>query len=347
MALVLLSVAICVSLGRVAHAATDLSESGSTLLYPLMDLWSAAYTAAHPDVRLETLASGSGAGIASAIAGKIQIGASDAPLRDDQMTQPRMLDVPLAISAQQIDYNLPEVSGAPLRLSGPLLAAIYSGAVAMWDDRRVAALNPDRKLPHHPIVLIRRAEASGDTYLFTEYLSRTTPEWDGSVHYATRVKWPLVPSAIEDLGNMGVMQLCRRVPYSIAYVGISLLDSAQAAGLGVASLQNRDGQFVPPTRQTIEAAVRGSAGTIPADGRLSLVFAPGPDSYPIVNIEYAIVRRQQTSSDLAATLRAFLNWATDPTGGNAPTYLERVHFVALPANVLDVSRSLVATIAGP
>lgn len=316
-----------------------------------MDAWADAYASTHPNVRIEThvpgLASGSGAGIAASIGGQAQIGASDAPLGEGQPAQPRMLNIPLAVSALQIDYHVPELTGKPLRLSGPLLAGIYDGSVSTWDDPRIVALNRGLPLPHHHIVPIRRAEGSGGTYLFTEYLSRTTPQWDKAVHYAFSVPWPVVDTGLTERGNMGVLELCKEVPYSIAYVGITLLAATRADGLGIASLQNRDGEFLQPTPQTIAAAARARAAAMPPDGRMSLVYAPGRDAYPIASLEYAIVRQRQTTTDIAATLRAFLEWAIDPSGGNSPLYLDQAYFVPLPAKAAAVSRSQIATIAGP
>jgi phosphate transport system substrate-binding protein len=342
-----LSVALCLWLEAAGYAQTRLSESGSTLLYPLMEIWSTAYGSGHPDVHIETLANGSGAGIAAAISGEVQIGASDAPLQDQQMVAPPMINVPLAVSAQQVNYHVTELGKVPLKLNGPVLASIYNGSVALWDDPRIAQLNPGVTLPHHRIVPIRRAEASGDTYIFTEYLSRSSPQWDQAVHYGTSVEWPRVDTALADLGNTGVIQLCHHVPYSIAYVGISLLDHARADGLGIASLQNRDGQFLQPDARSISAAVQSGVTTVPKDGRMSLVFVPGTGAYPIVNFEYAIVRQQQSAADVAAALRAFLGWAVDPAAGNGAAFLDQVHFLALPHNVLDFSRSQIASIHGP
>ncbi len=343
----LLCVALCVCVQGPGYAATRLSESGSTLLYPLVDTWAAAYESGHPEVQIETLASGSGAGIAAAISGQVQIGASDAPLKDDQMRVPPMLNIPLAVGAQQIDYHVPELGKEPLKLNGAALAGIYDGSVAFWDDRRIAQLNPAVTLPHHRIVPIRRAEGSGDTYLFTEYLSRSSPQWDRTVHYGTRVNWPAVETAIEDLGNTGVLQLCYRVPYSIAYVGISLLDTARADGLGIASLQNSDGEFLQPDPKSIAAAVRAGITKVPKDGRMTFVFVAGAGAYPIVNFEYAIIRQRQSANDVAAAMRAFLAWTVDPAGGNGPSFLDAVHFVPLPNDILELSRSQIASIQGP
>jgi phosphate transport system substrate-binding protein len=342
-----LCAAFCCALPAPGYAATRLSESGSTLLHPLLDAWAAAYETVHPDVLIETAASGSGAGIAAAIAGQVQIGASDAPLRDDQMSAPDMLNIPLAVSAQQVDYHVPELGKHPLKVDGRVLAGIYDASVAFWDDRRIAALNPGASLPHRRIVPIRRAEASGDTYLFTEYLSRSSPQWDRTVHYGTRVIWPRVDTALEDLGNTGVLQLCYRVPYSIAYVGISLLDTARTDGLSIASLQNGAGEFLQPDPSSIAAAVRSGVSKVPKDGRITLVDVAGPGVYPIVNFEYAIVRQRQSAADVAAAVRAFLAWTVDPAGGSSPSFLDQVHFLALPDPILELSRAQIASIQGP
>jgi phosphate transport system substrate-binding protein len=350
-ALVLLPLLLWSALAGVATGQTSIREAGSTLLHPLMDLWAEAYMSAHPDVRIEThvpgQGSGSAVGIASSIAGEVEIGGSDAPLHDNSSTQPRMLSIPIAVSAQQVDFNVPEFHDASLRLSGPVLAAIYDGTLTVWDDPRIAGLNPTLHLPHHRIVPIRRADNSVDTYLFTEYLASTTPSWERTVHYGLRVTWPAIDVALAERGNAGVVELCKEVPYSLAYVGVSLLGPTQAGGLGIASLQDRDGEFVQPTPKTIALAADTRAAAVATDDDLSIVYVGGRNAYPIVNLEYAIVRLRQPDSGVASAVRGFLDWAIDPKGGNTESFLGPVHFVALPAKVLALSRSEIASITGP
>jgi len=133
-------------------------------------------------------------------------------------------------------------------------------------------------------------------------------------------------------------------PYSIAFIGISFENAINSTGLGTAALENRSGQFVLPTKQMMKAAVKATAPKTPKDERISLIFAPGPDSYPIINYEYAIVRNQQPNPELAKSLKAFLNWAISPQGGSAPHFLKAVNFVPLPPVIATLSKEQIAMI---
>jgi phosphate transport system substrate-binding protein len=312
-----------------------LLETGSTLLYPLMNLWVAAYQKDHGDVQITTQGTGSGTGISQAISGVAQIGASDAYMSDSQMKMSEMLNIPLAISAQQINYNVQGLNDVHLNLSGSVLAGIYSGTIQYWDDAKIKAINAKyaSKLPHNQIIPIHRADGSGDTFLFTQYLSFSDPGWKSGPGYGTTVSWPSVASAVGATGNPGMVQGCSSTPNSIAYIGISFLNQTNAAHLGYAALQNRDGKFVLPSEQTITSAAKNQENKVPADGRMSLIYGPGADSYPIINFEYAIVNPKQPDDDTKNALVDFLKWALSPSGGNDAKYLGAVHFLPLTPTV--------------
>jgi phosphate transport system substrate-binding protein len=341
-----LAALLLVSVGGRALAATTLLETGSTLLYPLMNLWVADYQKVHGDVQITTQGTGSGTGISQAISGVAQIGASDAYMSDAQRTQNHMLNIPLAISAQQINYNVPGLNNVHLNLSGPVLAGIYSGTIQYWDDAQIKAINKQYagKLTHNQIVPIHRAEGSGDTFIFTQYLSKSTPSWATGPGFGTAITWPSVGNAVGATGNPGMVQTCQNTQYSIAYIGVSFLTQTEKAGLGYAALQNQAGQFVLPTGSTISAAAKALDSKTPADEVLSLIFAPGSDSYPIVNYEYAIVNPQQSDPGKAAELKKFLEWILDENGGQSEKYLNAVHFLPLPASILKLSKAQVAQI---
>jgi phosphate transport system substrate-binding protein len=316
-------------------------ETGSTLLYPLFNLWAAVYT----DAQVTTQGTGSGAGISEAISGIAQIGASDAYLSNAQMkSNPGMLNIPLAISSQMVNYNIPGLNDQHLKLSGPVLAGIYQGKVKYWDDPAIAEINPGLKLPHNVIVPVHRSDASGDTFIFTQYLSYSTPEWWNSLGYGTTVSWPAVQGGIGAVGNPGMVNASKGTPYSIAYIGISFKNAIDSASLGVAELQNRNGKFVLPDHMTVTAAVNELLAKTPADERVGLIFAPGAQSYPIVNYEYAIVKNQQPNADTAKALKEFLSWAINPKGGSAAYDLQAVGFVALPEPIAKLSEQQIQQI---
>jgi phosphate transport system substrate-binding protein len=339
-----LAALLLVSAGGRALAATDLLETGSTLVYPLMNLWVAAYQQAHGDVQITTQGTGSGTGISQAIAGVAQIGASDAYMPDGAMKNTPMLNIPLAISAQQINYNVPGLNTVHLNLSGPVLAGIYSGQIAYWDDAKIKDINKQyaSKLPHQAIVPVHRADGSGDTFIFTQYLSKSTPSWGTGPGYGTTVSWPSVAAAVGATGNPGMVQTCQNTPYSIAYVGVSFLNQTNKAGLGYAALENKAGKFVLPSEETISAAASATDKATPGDERISLIFGDGEKAYPIINYEYAIVNPRQQDGTKAAELKKFLDWALSE--GQSGKFLDAVHFLPLPAGVQKLSREQVTKI---
>jgi phosphate transport system substrate-binding protein len=324
---------------------TNILETGSSLLYPLFNLWLPTYDQSNANVRITTQSTGSGTGISQAVEGIAQIGASDAYMSEALLKQhPDMLNIPLAISMQMVNYNLPGLNGQHLKLSGPVLAEIYQGKIKNWDDKAIGALNPGVKLPNHSIIPIHRSDGSGDTFIFTQYLSFSTPEWGNSIRYGTTVSWPPVSGELGAVGNPGMITATSGNPYSISYIGSSYQDAIEKDHLGIAMLQNRDGKFVLPEQKTAEAAAAVMVPKTPHDERISLIFAPGGDSYPIINYEYAIVDRKQPSGDTATALRNFFTWAISPSGGNASHFMDEVHFVALPSAVAKLSSAQIAEI---
>lgn len=337
-----LALGLFAPLSPAVHAAdTTLREAGSTLLYPLFQRWVPDYAAAHPGIVITTDASGSGDGIAEAIAGRAQIGASDAYMSDEQSEHNReIMNIPLAISAQTINYNVPGLNkDGGLKLDGSTLAGIYAGTIRTWDAPQIAALNPGAKLPHQDIIPVRRADASGDTFVFTQLLDFSTQRWEDKVGYGTSVAWPAVPGERTATGNAGMVQALAAAPYSIGYIGISFHGDIAKAGLGTAMVKNQAGQFLLPTADTVSAAASELDPRTPADERLSLAFAPGHNSYPLINYEYAVVSAQQPDPGTAAAIRHFLLWAVAIEGGNAPKYLDAVQFIPLPDFIRALSEN--------
>ncbi len=315
----------------------SISETGSTLLYPLMRDWATAYHQQVPAVTVAAAATGSGAGIAAASDGKADIGTSDAYLSSgDLVRNPALLNIPLAISAQQVDYNLPEVgAGTHVKLDGQVLARMYAGTITSWNDPAIAALNPGVRLPSVTVVPVHRSDSSGDTFLFSSYLSTQDPAWNAAIGYGTTVAWPPVAGALAEHGNSGVVTACQRTRGCVAYAGISYLSTALADGLGEAGLANAAGRFELPTAATISASVASFVSSTPPNETISMVDGPAADGYPIVNYEYAIVSTRQPSLAKAHALQAFLRWVI--TTGNSAVYLNSVRFEPLPADVVTLA----------
>ncbi len=322
-----------------------LLETGSTLLYPLFNIWVPFYTHhVARAVQITTQGTGSGTGIAEATQGTAQIGASDAYMSDAQVkSDPGVLNIPLAISVQVIAYNLPSVRGH-LRLDGQVLAEIYAHRITRWNDRRIARLNPGVKLPPLAIVPVRRNDSSGDTFLFTQYLSGMDRSWSKTVGYGTQVSWPANPALVGATGNPGVVEALRSRTGTVGYVGISWQRELDAAHLGVAAIENRAHRFLLATPQTVKAAAAARVAKTPRDERISLILAPGPQAYPIINYEYAVVMSRQKDLRTAAAIRGFLDWCVSPRGGNRAAFLDRVHFLALPPAVVKDSQAQIAKI---
>jgi phosphate transport system substrate-binding protein len=294
----------------------------------------------YSNVTLAPAAGGSGKGISDAISGTVLMGGSDAYLNDTQAKQnPDLLNIPIAISAQEINYNLQGVTD--LKLSGDVLAKIYEGKITRWNDPAIASLNSGATLPATTIVPVRRVDSSGDTFIFTSLLDATNTDWHNGPALGTTVTWPAVQGEVTAQGNPGMVQACKQTPGCIAYIGVSVEQTATSAGLGEAQLQNKAGNFVKPTADTIGAAVNAKATSIPDDMRASLIYADGAQSYPIVNYEYLMVKSQQADADTALAIRSFLTWAVDPTKGASATNLQAVNFIALPNNVVQKVRAAI------
>ena len=328
---------------RPAAAKVTLAETGSTLLFPLFGAWATAYHQRFGSVTITTAGTGSGKGIALASAGTADIGASDAFLSSGNLIQnPALLNVPLAISAQQVNYNVPKLgTGVHLNLSAAVLALMYEGKITNWRDQRIAALNKGVALPDLKVVPLHRMDSSGDTFLFSSYLS-TNPAWNAAYGYGTTVAWPEAGGALAETGNSGMVSGCAGTPGCVAYIGISYLSNALAAGLGEARLENASGQFELPDGPSMRAAVDRLIPVTPANETISMVNGPAGNGYPIVNFEYAIVSMRQPNSIKARDIKAFLHWAI--TTGNSAQFLGQVRFQPLPAPIVTLANDQIARI---
>jgi phosphate transport system substrate-binding protein len=318
-----------------------ISETGSTLLFPLFGSWQTAYSSADPSLTITSGATGSGTGIADAATGLVNIGASDAYLSSSDLTQyPGLQNIPLTVAAVDVNYNVTGVK-KPLNLNATVLAQIYTGKITMWNDPAIAKLNPGVSLPAEKIVTLHRADSSGSTFLFTSYLSAQDPSAWPSSNIGTTITWPSAPGSLAETGSGGMLTACGTTKGCIAYIGISYLTKATAAGLGTASLADKSGTFQAPTTATVNSAV-SSFPAPPATGAESLINSSS--GYPIVNYEYAIVKKTQPSAAEAAAIKKFLTWVL--TSGNSSTYLSTVGFLPLPASAKSVASTLVSSING-
>ena len=319
----------------------SITETGSSLLFPLISTWASDYQKLYANLTITTGATGSGTGIADATSGTVDIGASDAYLPPSVTSQkPSLENIALAISAQQINYNLPGVK--KLNLNGTVLAKIYDGKVTKWNDPAIAKLNPGVSLPALKIVTVHRSDSSGDTFLFTSYLNAQDPADWASSNVGTSVNFPAVAGQVGAQGNGGMVQACAANKGCIAYIGVSYLAKTGAAGLGEAYVANGSGKFVQPDAKTIAAGAAGFISKTPPSTTISMINGPAADGYPIINYEYAIVNTAQSDATKAEAIRAFLHWAVH--AGNAGSYLGAVDFQPLPSSVATLSDNLIAKI---
>jgi len=326
----------------------NIFETGSTLLYPLFQLWSAAYHQEHSNIKIVPSGTGSGTGISDAADGIVDIGASDAYLSSSQVSQhPGLLNIALAISAQQINYNVPGLNHTHLKLTGPVISQIYQGKITEWNDPAISKLNPGVNLPADKIIALHRSDSSGDTFIFSSYLSDSDPNgWGQNIGYGTSIGFPSISNALGETGNGGMVTGCAATPGCIAYIGISYLGKTQADGLGEAMLANKAGKFELPTATTISAEAAALEKKTPANETLSMVYDSAAGGYPIVNYEYAIIPPKELNNAHAQAVKAFLAWAVDPKHGSSSSFLNQVDFQPLTPAVAQLSLAQIAKISG-
>jgi phosphate transport system substrate-binding protein len=323
-----------------APAGGSLTETGSSLMYPLWNLWVPGYNQKYSSVSIQTASTGSGTGIANAANGTASIGASDAYLSPSNVTAtPTLKNIPMAVSSQIVEYNIPGIQ-AHINLSPQVLADIYTGKVTTWNNSEITAINSGVTLPSTPIVTLHRSDSSGDTFIFTQYLSFAVPSWSNGPGFGTTITWPNVPGALGETGNAGMVSGCKATPGCISYVGISyetqVLQNGQTYGL----LGNKAGKYLAPNAASIAAEVSSFSNAKPITGGapqgVSLIYGPNPAGYPIVNYEYAIVNSTQSSSTTAKAIRSVLEWGLSPLYGSnvgANSYLSQVGMQPLPQKV--------------
>ncbi len=286
-----------------AQAQTLINGAGSTFDYPAITKWREAYQAAHSDVSINYASIGSGGGQKQLLNQTVDFGASDAPMKDEQLAQApgKIIQVPIVAGGIAIMYNLP---GSPkIRLDGDTLANIYLGNITMWNDARIAALNPGITLPALPIVPVHRTEGSGTTFIFTDYLTVVSPIWADTVGKGSSVKWP----AGIGLGSKGSEGVAGQVQQTSGAIGYGELAYADESKIPYADMKNSSGNFISPAPASVSAAL--ATAKIPDDFRFSMVNAPGADAYPIAGASWALIYQTQKDSDHGQKLVNFLKWA--------------------------------------
>lgn len=303
----------------------EITGAGATFPAPLYARWIALFERAHPEISVAYRPIGSGGGIRAISAREVSFGASDALLKPDEVKAlpAPILTIPTVLSAVVVAYNLPRYDG-DLVLSGEVLAGIYLGRIRRWSAPEIAALNPGASLPDLPIRVAHRAEPSGTTQIFTDYLGKVSPEWADTVGTGKTVRWP-ADADLAGLGSDGIAHQILLEPGGIGYVEIKY---AENSGLRYATLLNRAGTPVRPTAESVQSAERNTPAPAAGPIKPSVVNAPGAGSYPIAAFTYLLVYRDlgYLTADTARALVAFLRWCL--TEGQPQA--ERLHYVPLP-----------------
>jgi phosphate transport system substrate-binding protein len=297
----LLGLAIALGLNASASAQMMINGAGATFPYPIYSKWFDAYAKVDPSVRFNYQSIGSGGGQKQILSQTVDFGASDGPMSDDNLAKApgKILHIPTVAGAVVMVSNLP---GNPaLKFDGETIAGMYLGKITKWNDPKLTALNPGVKLPDQDIVVVHRSDGSGTTFIFTDYLSKVSPEWKSKAGNNTSVNWP---TGIGGKGNEGVSGQVKQTPGAVGYV--ELIYAIQNK-MPYAEVKNAAGEFVKPTIESVTAAL--ATAEIPDDFRFSMTNAPGKDAYPIAGATWLLVYEQQKDPAKGKKLVDFLKWA--------------------------------------
>ncbi|HUL04255.1 MAG TPA: phosphate ABC transporter substrate-binding protein PstS [Gemmatimonadales bacterium] len=289
-----------------AAAQVKLNGAGATFPNIIYQDWMLTYNKAHPDVELNYQSIGSGGGIRQFSDGTVDFGGTDAPMKDSAIAaiQSNVLHIPTVLGAVVITYNVPGVT-TTLRFTPDLVADMFLGKITKWSDARIAGANPGVKLPDADIVVAHRSDGSGTTYIFTDYLSKVSPDWASTVGKGTSVNWPV---GLGGKGNEGVSATVGQTPGAIGYIELGY---AMANKLPAAILRNKSGAFVAPTLQSATAAMAASMGMMGpnTDFRVSITDPDGKDVYPICSMTYLLLHKTYSDAAKAGALIKFVWWA--------------------------------------
>jgi phosphate transport system substrate-binding protein len=323
------------ALAAVGATAQNINGAGATFPYPIYSKWFSEYSKLHPEVKINYQSIGSGGGIRQVSEGTVDFGASDGPMSDDQLNtaKVKVMHIPTVLGAVVPIYNIPGVT-KDLNFSSEVLADIYLGKISKWSDPRIAKDNPGVSLPDKSILPVYRSDGSGTTYIFTDFLSKVSSDWQSKVGKATSVKWP---TGIGQKGSEGVAGMVRQSPYSFGYV--ELIYATQNK-MSYGSVKNAAGKFVKATTDGVTAAAAASAKTMPADYRVSITNAGGATSYPISSFTWLLIPTHSTDPAKAKALAGFLDWMV----ANGEAEAAAMSYAPLPKPVQDMVKKSIATV---
>jgi len=329
-----MALALAAAMIGTSSAETNLNGAGATFPNPIYQKWFSEYHNAHNDVQINYQSIGSGGGIAQLTAGTVDFGASDGPMTDEQLSkiQGKVFHIPTVLGAVVPTYNVSGVSG-DLKFTPDVLADIFLGNIKKWSDPRLAKANPGVKFPDEDIAVIHRAEGSGTTYIFTDYLSKVSSTWKDKVGKGGAVNWP---TGLAGKGNEGVSGMVKQTEGSIGYVELIYAISNKMP-YGV--VQNAAGAFVKASLESVTAAA-ASVKDMPDDFRVSITNADGKTAYPISSFTWLLIPEKISDAGKRDAIKGFLKWAL----GDGQTYAENLSYARLPKEVIAKEEKAISKI---
>jgi phosphate transport system substrate-binding protein len=321
----LLTLALALPVATQAYGQTTLNGAGASFPNPIYSKWFSEYNKLHPDVQINYQSLGSGAGIRQVISGTVDFGASDGPMTDEQLKEAKgkILHIPTVLGAVVPAYNVPGINGE-VKFTPEALAGIFLGKIQKWNDPAIVQANPGVKFPDQAIVVIHRSDGSGTTYIFTDYLSKVSKEWEATVGKGASPKWP---AGLGGKGNEGVAGQVRQLQGSIGYIElIYAIENKITYG----SVKNSSGNFVKASLDGVTEAA-ASAKSMPADFRVSITDAPGKTAYPISSFTWLLIPEQSQDPKKGKIIADFLQWMV--TDGQKMT--SQLSYAPLPASVVE------------
>jgi len=312
-----------------------LNAAGATFPYPIYSKWFNEYHKLHPNVAINYQSIGSGGGIQQLHAGTVDFGASDMPLKDDllQKLDLHIIQFPTVLGAVVPSYNIPGVD-VPLKFTPAALAGIYLGKITKWNAPEISQSNPGVKLPAQEITVVHRSDGSGTTFVWTDYLSKVSPEWKSKVGSNTSVQWPV---GLGGKGNEGVAGIVKQTPDSIGYVElIYTIQNNMLYGL----VQNSSGNFVKASLETAKDAAAGAASEMQNDVRVSITDPPGKDAYPICSFTYLLIPDHIADATKREAIKDFLHWMLNDGQG----MVESLDYGQLPESVKQINAQHISLI---
>jgi len=304
---------------------TTLNGAGATFPYPMYSKWFSDYNKLHPDVQINYQSIGSGGGIRQVLNGTVDFGASDATMTDEQLKEAKtkILHIPTVMGAVVPAYNVAGVSGE-IKFTPDVLADIFLGKITNWNHPAIAKANPGIKFPDEPVVVVHRSDGSGTTFIFTDYLSKVSKDWDGTVGKGASVKWPI---GLGGKGNEGVAGQIRQIQGSIGYVELIY---AVENKITYGSVRNAAGNFVKATLDGVTEAA-ASAKAMPADFRVSITNAPGKTAYPVSSFTWLLIPVQAKDPKKGKIIADFLDWMLN----DGQKMASQLSYAPLPENVVE------------